>query len=766
MPSSAQTVTVAYPGGQIAGNCNVVVVGWDGAAQVASVTDLLGNSYTLAVGPTSVTGNSTQKQSIYCAPNIKAGTNSVIVTFSATASYPDIRILEYSGVAATNPVDVVTAFASNNTANSTLPSFTNTVLTKYAPDLLVAANTVEGLTTGTGGARFTQRILTSPDGNIVEDAIATVPGYYSAASGKINGSSSWVMQMIALRGASAQPSDTTPPTVSVVAPTSGTGTITGTVNASDNSGGTGVNSVLFLVDSVPYGTAAIAPPYTFPLDTSKFANGGHTLTAIAYDAAGNSATSDPVSLTFSNTGAANPAVVGVMSGLVTLPIVSTNATLLSTGEVYMNDGESLGYTCLTWDPIGNTFNWIPALSSTLNEFCSAVEQLGNGQMIIVGGQAGAKNDNGIVNVNELDPNTLTWTALPSMTYPRWYPGATVLQDGSVLVVSGEINGVGADALICERYFPSTNSWTQLNKQSASFPYHYYYPHDFLLADGRVFTAATTEHAIVSQVLDVNAQTWTPVDSTHTYDGGSSVMYAPGKIIKMGHWGFPNSVTNAVATAYTIDMTAATPLWQQVGSMAYPRSFHNATALPDGTVLVTGGGKTTAAADYSNAVLPVEVWSPTTLNWTTLASINTGREYHSEGLLLPDARVLISGGGRFNNDNETTYNYSCEFFAPPYLFKGARPTITAAPAQIPYGGTFTVTTPDATSIASVSLVRYGAVTHGMNFSQRFLPLSFTLSGSNSLIVTAPTNAYLAPPGNYLLFILNAQGVPSLAATVHF
>jgi hypothetical protein len=246
------------------------------------------------------------------------------------------------------------------------------------------------------------------------------------------------------------------------------------------------------------------------------------------------------------------------------------------------------------------------------------------------------------------------------------------------------------------------------------------------------------------------------------------MYLPGKILKAGHWSNPNDhpVTTSVATAYTLDMTAPTPLWQQVASMAYPRTYASSVALPDGTVLVAGGGASSAPADTANAVLPVEVWSPVTLSWTTLASMASPRLYHSEAILLPDARVLISGGGRFNNDTIAAYQFNAELFAPPYLFKGPRPAISSAPAVISYGGNFTVTTPDATSIASVALIRYGAVTHGMNFAQRFLPLAFAVNGGNMLTVTAPANAYLAPPGNYLLFILNGQGVPSIAATVHF
>ena len=163
--------------------------------------------------------------------------------------------------------------------------------------------------------------------------------------------------------------------------------------------------------------------------------------------------------------------------------------------------------------------------------------------------------------------------------------------------------------------------------------------------------------------------------------------------------------------------------------------------------------------------PAELWSPTTQTWTVLASMNAPRLYHSEALLLPDARVLISGGGRFNDDTESTDQFSVEFFAPPYLFKGPQPTITSAPSQLMYGQNFTIGTPNAAQIASVSLIRFGAVTHAFNMGQRFIPLTFT-AGGGSLNVTAPVNSDLAPAGYYLLFIVNTTGVPSVAAIVHF
>ena len=150
-------------------------------------------------------------------------------------------------------------------------------------------------------------------------------------------------------------------------------------------------------------------------------------------------------------------------------------------------------------------------------------------------------------------------------------------------------------------------------------------------------------------------------------------------------------------------------------------------------------------------------------------MNAPRLYHSEALLLPDGRRIVHGGGRFNGIDEPTDQLSAEFFSPPYLFKGSRPVITSVissvPGQLSYGQQFTVQTPDASRIASVSLIRFGAATHAINMGQRFLPLNFTV-GTGSLTVTAPANSNLAPPGNYMLFILDTSGVPSLAAIVHF
>ena len=247
------------------------------------------------------------------------------------------------------------------------------------------------------------------------------------------------------------------------------------------------------------------------------------------------------------------------------------------------------------------------------------------------------------------------------------------------------------------------------------------------------------------------------------------MYLPGKILKMGTSVDPDNPTrpDSVANAYVLDMTQPSPLWSPVDSMTFRRTYHTATLLPDGNVLITGGGTTTGATDVTNAVLPAELWSPNTKKWTTLGSMSAPRLYHSEALLLPDGRVLVCGGGRFDNTTLPTDQFSAEFFSPPYLFRGSRPSITSAPSQLSYGQSFTVnfTVLSPAQIAQVSLIRFGGVTHDINMSQRFLPLSFVV-GNGVLNITAPKDANLAPPGYYMLFLVDSNGVPSVAAVTHF
>jgi len=186
-------------------------------------------------------------------------------------------------------------------------------------------------------------------------------------------------------------------------------------------------------------------------------------------------------------------------------------------------------------------------------------------------------------------------------------------------------------------------------------------------------------------------------------------------------------------------------------------------LPDGKVLVTGGTSSPGFNDATNSVLEAEMWDPATGFWSTMASMQVPRLYHSTAVLLPDGRVLSAGGGRPSATSGGTDNWNAEIYSPPYLFKGARPIVSSAPTSLSYGQVFSAQTPDAANIADVTLIRLSSVTHSFNMNQRFTRLAFTRV-SGALNITAPSNHSIVPPGHYMLFILNGNGVPSIAKIV--
>jgi hypothetical protein len=344
-----------------------------------------------------------------------------------------------------------------------------------------------------------------------------------------------------------------------------------------------------------------------------------------------------------------------------------------------------------------------------------------------------------------------------MSFKRWYPTATTLADGRVLVTAGWQTGNHTNAGIPEVYNPATNTWTQMTNANNPFET---YPFIYQLPDGRVIHVGGSEYATVTDILDLNTQTWSVVDS-NIVDGGSAVMFQPAKIMKAGSAADSQFVGPSANTTYVLDMSQPSPKWQQTPSMAYPRSFLNLTTLPDGSVLATGGETDKDGGKIANAVYAAELWSQQTQTWTTMSSMHTPREYHGTAILLPDGRVLVSGmGADFGNVPD---EMNAEFYSPPYLFKGARPTISQAPSQIQPATNFFVGTPDGASISSVSLIRTGAVTHFFDQNTRYLPLNFQQT-AGGLTVTAPANANLAPPGYYMLFIVNSAGVPSIAPII--
>jgi concanavalin A-like lectin/glucanase superfamily protein/galactose oxidase-like protein/Kelch motif protein len=460
----------------------------------------------------------------------------------------------------------------------------------------------------------------------------------------------------------------------------------------------------------------------------------------------------------------DPAVVGQWSSTFTLPIIPIFSSQLTNGQVLMYDS----MTDSTWQP---SLLYPSTLSTTSvpykpspNLFCSDLTPLTDGRILVVGGHSAGYV--GINNTTIFDPETNAWTDVTPMAYARWYPSLIKLPDGRMLVVSGAIdcsdctNPNGSHTGIAplpEIFDPRILTWSTISTASLRLPL---YPHLFVLPDGRVFAAASQEDPMVSQVLDLTAGTWAAVDSPHKLDGGSSVMYRPGKVMKCGAARNPDyPIANAAATTYVIDMTQPSPTWRQTASMANSRTEHNLVLLPDGTVMANGGGVNSDVSNLGAAVLTAELWNPTTETWSALAPGQVPRLYHSVALLLPDGTVFAGGGG--HPPGFGVEQYQAEIYSPPYLFKGPRPSITASPSVVGYGQSFFLQTPDGAGAASVALIAQGSVTHGFNSNQRYLSLSFTQT-AGGLNVTAPANSNLAPPGYYMMFLVNGTGVPSVAA----
>ena len=229
------------------------------------------------------------------------------------------------------------------------------------------------------------------------------------------------------------------------------------------------------------------------------------------------------------------------------------------------------------------------------------------------------------------------------------------------------------------------------------------------------------------------------------------------VMTMGGMGDTASATN---TTELLDMSQTTPMWVAGPAMSRARVEMNAVLLPTGKVLAVGGSANDE--DGTTASLTADLYDPTTNSFTALAPNTYPHLYHSTAVLLPDASVVLSGG----NPQQGTFEPHIEIYKPSYFYNAdgslaTRPSLTATPATITYGQTFSATTNG--NIASVVLIRESAATHAFDMSQRLIGLNFAVS-NGTIGIAAPPNANIAPPGPYLLFVVNTNGVPSVGQVV--
>jgi hypothetical protein len=194
VPQSPQSVVrVAYANAQAAGNTDIVAVGWnDTTGNLTAVSDSIGNAYRVAVQPAQ---GKKLRQAIIYASNTKPaapGSNIVTVTFDRPVAYPDIRILEYSGLDRNNPFDTGVSASGNGGGTASSGNLT----TRFANSIVIGAGMTNGGFTGAGQG-YAMRVMTSPDADMVEDRPASTTGTY-AATAPVN--DVWLMQAAAFHG--------------------------------------------------------------------------------------------------------------------------------------------------------------------------------------------------------------------------------------------------------------------------------------------------------------------------------------------------------------------------------------------------------------------------------------------------------------------------------------------------------------------------------------------------------------------------------------
>jgi Domain of unknown function (DUF1929)/Glyoxal oxidase N-terminus len=481
----------------------------------------------------------------------------------------------------------------------------------------------------------------------------------------------------------------------------------------------------------------------------------------------------------------NPSVEGAWSPVFTLnsltsgPIVGIHTSLLPNGKVLVftrqqapdgNDNVEGFSRTYVWDPASNSVISEP-FNSTTNVFCSGHAFIHDGRLLVTGGQVG-EDFKGEEEANFYDWNTNAWSTAAPMGRGRWYPTNVALGNSEMLVDSGlDLGGQFNDQ---PQVWQTNNTYRPLT--SAPDPHRDLYPWLHLAPNGQVFHSGPSR--ATRYLRTSGSGQWTFVaNSINSIVGGrthgTSVTYDDGKVLIMGGGGDEEGTVpqrdceminlNVSPVISTTEISVApAPQWRRVGDMAFARRQINATLLPDGTVLATGGSSAPGVVEGSEAVMAAEIYNPDTEAWSTMASMDVPRLYHSTALLLPDGRVLSAGGG-FPPSPGSSNQPNYQLYSPPYLFKGPRPTIGAAPSEVALNTNFFITTPDAASISKVTMIRLGSVTHAFDQNQRMTQLNFR-QGPGGLHVQFPGGANLTPSGHYMLFLVNSNGVPSVGAIV--
>ncbi|WP_338760781.1 galactose oxidase early set domain-containing protein [Massilia sp. METH4] len=489
-------------------------------------------------------------------------------------------------------------------------------------------------------------------------------------------------------------------------------------------------------------------------------------------------TVDPAALSAAAVRPAN--VMGRWGSPIRIPVAGVTAVLLHNGKVLFWSYEPGSWGNPNGSNTGVAYLWDPATRSGRsitppeNIWCAGQTILGDGRVYIAGGnlrypdpsaEPGQGGWQGTLTHYTFNPNNASFTRqYPDMITGRWYPTVTQLGDDRVVITSGYDENGGNDVTQqVEIFTPSPDmdgngSITEISPHNPSG----LYPFQYVLASGDMLQAGPGRYN--SSLLDVDLLSWSalpPMQAWH-YDYGNGLVYADASVTPVRQVVLvAGGVTAGPAVTGDIEMLDGTnPAagWKAFPRWAQRRHNSNTVILADGTLLTVGGNSATSS--YGDPVFDTELYTrpPTdaTGSWVKVMPHTVQAAYHSTAILLPDATVLLA---QDDQDKSPTAAQHVQVYSPPYLFKGSRPRITFAPPAVTWGQAVAILT-DTPRISGAMLIAPGATTHGNDMHQRAIKLPSRTLG-RTVQVTIPSSSSLVPPGYYMLFVLNATGVPSVA-----
>lgn len=462
-----------------------------------------------------------------------------------------------------------------------------------------------------------------------------------------------------------------------------------------------------------------------------------------------------------------------------LPVRAIHSTLLKNGKVLLiaGSGNSLeefqkgSFKASIWDPVTGVFI---TLDVPKDMFCAGHVTLPDGRVLIQGGtKAYPLTDDdadyaGLKDSWIFDPDTNTFTATNDANEGHWYPTLTALGNGDIWMAGG-LKEDTTGAVNTERFSVAAGQWLPQNQVNQTYSFWGLYPSMHLMADGRLFYSGT--HTFGNGLPGSGASIYNPdtgaiadvpgLRQKDMRDQSSSVLLPPAqdqKVLIAGG-GNINTTNPAINLTDIIDLKQANPAYQAGPDLpGAGKMYVNATILPDRTVLFSNGGRLNR--DNATNVLTAAIYDPASNTMRPVAADPIGRNYHSSAVLLPDGRVVVLG----SNPGDGSFEMRISVYQPGYLFRGARPAITNAPAAATYGQnvTFNVNAPNKL-VKWAQLTRPMSVTHQMDSNMRLTDLPVVVQNGVAT-VTIPQNRNLLPPGPYMLTVTDSDGVPSPAVWV--